>query len=131
MKASYPLWPPDWRDRTLVVVFLGLPLVMAILSLLSWRQPMPSRVPVIAIGVWLIAMGILLAIPSPSRGAAPRLLDLGIVIGGVGWILIGFASTRPDLATFAALDVGGLILAIAGLLLAGSAGLGALAARRG
>lgn len=131
MKAGLTLWPSDVRDRALVVVFLVLPLILALLSLLAWRQPLPLSSSLIAIGAWQILVAILLAVPSPNRGAAPQLLNLGILLEGAGWILMGLASTRADLLTFAALDVGGLILAIAGLLLAGSAGLGALAARRG
>jgi len=130
VKSGNLLWPPDVRDRALVVAFLCIPLLFAILSALARRQPIALHVAFLVLGAWLVIVGILLAIPSASRGSLPRLLNLGIVLTGLGAIAIGVSSTRPDLATFAILDVGGLVVALAGLVLAGSTAMGSLVSRR-
>jgi len=130
VKPGSLLWPADLPGRVLTAAFLCLPLCFAILSVLAWHQQLSFEAVSIVIGAWLVAVGVLLAVPNPSRGTLPRLANLGIVLAGAGWIAIGFSSTLLDATTFALLDVGGLLLALIGLVLAGSAGLGALSARR-
>lgn len=131
MKIVNSLWPPDLPGRALVIAFLALPVLFAILTGIGWQQTMPIRVPTFVVGAWLIVIGVLLAVPSPMRASPPRLVNLGMLLGGAGCIAIGVASTRPDFVSFALLELGGLLLAIVGLLLAGSTALSALSGERG
>lgn len=130
MKTISFLWPADLLGRVVAIVFLCLPLAYAVLSALAWRQSMPFSVPALVVGAWLVVLGALLAIPSTRRSSPPRLVNVGMILFGAGVIAIAIASTRADLLSLALLDVGGLVVALAGLLMAGSTALGALAARR-
>ena len=130
MKLVSSLWPPDVSGRAVVVVFLALPVLFVILTAIGWQNPIPIRIPSFVVGAWLIVLGALLAVPSPARLSPPRLVSLGMVLAGAGWVVIGVASTRPDLATFVLLELAGLILSLAGLILLGSTVLGALSGAR-
>ncbi len=130
MKLVSSLWPQDVPGRATVVVFLALPILFAILTAIGWQNPVPVRVPSFVVGGWLIVLAALLAVPSPARISPPRLVSLGMVLAGAGWIAIGIASTRSDLASFILLELGGIILSVIGLALVGSTVLGALSGSR-
>lgn len=126
VKSVTALWPSDLAGRILVLAFLSLPLLFAILTVFDRGQSMTMRFPSYVLGAWLLVIGLLLAIPRRMRASPPRLLNAGLALAGVGLIVIGIASTRADLATFALLDLVGILLGIVGLVLAGSTALGAL-----
>lgn len=130
MKFVTSGWPTDLPGRALVTAFLALPLLFAILTAVGWQNPMPIRVPSFVVGAWLIILAALLAVPSPARASPPRLVSLGMALAGVGWIVIGIASTRTDLASFVLIELGGIVLSVVGLILVGSTVLGALSGSR-
>ncbi len=130
MKFVTSGWPPDFPGRALVAAFLGLPILFAILTAFGWQNSVPVRVPSFVVGGWLIVLAALLAVPSPARISPPRLVSLGMVLAGAGWIVIGIASTRSDLASFILLELGGIVLSVIGLILVGSTVLGALSGTR-